>query len=493
MSYENNPGLDDLNTDEFGNPFASPHQYVTKGQIYAVNPHTLTCDVMTERGYRFRGLALPHLSHDPEGGGGSIRVPRVGQLVAVQCGLGGEYITQILAEPSSVVTDPDLTFHVTEADTDSFISHSDVSNYRGYLPKDLLPGDWLEMGNQGQYFALLDGGASILHATPFAQVRALQHDDTLQLMGRNLEIFTGFGNIKFEDQDGKKAVIFEGGTDQWSELKPGEEKYSIRALIGGDAEGLIDFRVQDKRGQPVLKSIIEADGSTRNEYSGSRLLTIDGNIGEDIGGRRVIDIGNLDALTVHGNQEIDIEGSQSTNVSQALNTIVGQDRTDMVNRDWNLSAGRFMRLAAGGDPLLGKPGDAAVDWTITNGSLVIDIGNPAALDTQKSLSGFNLKTYLGNIVLESLVKGNIQLNTMNPLDSVILGGTIGGVAPFHALLWEPFKLLIEALGDYVDRHNHVGSMGTTSPALMSGTPLRFRSMLSRMIEPTKSRKVKIGV
>jgi len=491
VSYENNPGLEDLNRDEPGNPFSSPRQYTTRGQIYAVNSRTLTCDVMSERGQRFLGLALPYLAHDPEGGGGSVRIPRVGQPVIVQCGHGNEYITQIYAEPSSIVTDPDLTFQIDGVA--SFAPRKSVSNYRGYLPDDLLPGDWLEIGNQGQYFTLLDGGAAILHATPFAQARALQHDDTFQVMGRNLDIFTGFGNIKFEDQDGKKAVIFEGGTDQWSELEPGKENWSIRGLIGGDAEGLIDFRVQDKRGQPVVKSVIEADGSTRNEYSGSRLLTIDGNVDESIDGHRVVEVGGLDALTVHGDQGIVVEGSQSTDVSQALSTIVGQDRTDMVNRDWNLSAGRFMRLTAGGDPLLGKPGDAAVDWTITNGSLVIDIGNPAALDAQKSLSGFNLKTYLGNIVLESLIKGSIQLNTVNPIDSIILGGTIGGVAPFHAVLWETFYALINAIGDYLDYHNHTGPMGPTGPAQLAGALKTYRSTISRMLEPTKSKKVKIGV
>lgn len=492
VSFENNPGLDSLQNDESGNPFASARQYATKGQIYAVNPRTLTCDVVTERGYRYIGLSLPHITLDPEGGGGSVKVPRVGQTVVVQCGLGGEYISQILAEPTSVSTDPDLTFDITETDISSFSPHIGVSNYRGHLPEDLLPGDWIEMGNQGQYLAQLDGGVAVLHASPFSQVRALQLDDTLQLIGRNLDIFTGFGNIKFEDHDGKKAVVLEGGTDQWSELEPGKENWSVRGLIGGEAEGLIDFRVQDRRGQPVLKAVIEADGSTRNEYSGNRLFTVEGNIEEYIGGNRIVEVDGLDALTVHGSQETSIEGNRSVDISQALATIVGQDRTDMVNRDWNLSAGRLMRLTAGGDPLFGKPGDPAVDWSVTNGSLLIDIGNPAALDTQKSLSGLDIKTYLGNIILSSLISGNIELNTMKPIDSVILGG-VAGKAPFHALLWEPFKLLINAVGNYLDKHTHIGPMGSTGPALLFGSPTHYSSVVGRMVEPTKSRKVKIGV
>lgn len=474
-----------------GEPFDDTNlndQWVERGAIVSVNPPTLTCDVETETRGRFNGLPFPYLVQDSEGCGGRIYVPRSGQQVIVQQGIGAPYIVQIL--PGATDRNADAGGAATLSKSALYsagaaaFSPSSPANYAGRLPRSLMPGDWMWLGNQGQHLGLLDGGVAALFASPWSQLSSSQQDDTTTIVGRNLNVVTGFGNLRFFDDAGKSGMVFEGGTDQTLESGYGRDNWTVQARIGGDAEGLVDFRVNNREGEAVAKTVWKADGSVINvtsgdqeqQYAGSMALTYNGDFRRTVGGGDTLDVG--------ANREESFSGSQNTTVSQNRNCNVLNDRADIISRDWEMHVGRIHHLQICGDPVAKKT-TVAADWLISNGSWVVDVGIPPT-DYGLAESHIEFNTYMpgGKIQLSSLLD-KIILDTTIP-DSVLLGSTMG-VAGFHAVLWEPLQALLTQFITWATTHVHPTGVGPSGPAVVPATPL-----LQPMLTPCQSQFVMIG-
>jgi hypothetical protein len=110
------------------------------------------------------------------------------------------------------------------------------------------------------------------------------------------------------------------------------------------------------------------------------------------------------------------------------------------------------------------------------------------MDLVKTLSGLDVTTWgLGNIQFHQVGLGKIILDTALPMDSVLLG-SIKGVAPFHAPLFETLQAFLSALITYLDTHTHPTGVGP------SGVPIvPSAATLSSMIAPIMSQKVCIGL
>ena len=210
-----------------GNPCEEnpANQRLERGTIVSVNPDTLTCDVITtETQSRLTGLAFPNLLQDPQGSGGHIEVPRPGTQVYVQRGLGIPFITGF--QPVSVSSN---TSRATSAVILGLSGRSGASprsadaTYLGALPSGLKPGDWLHIGNQGQFLGLFDQGTVGLYAGPWSHVLATLEDDTLNMAARNFNLRVGAGNLICRDYGGKQSVLLQLGTDQMTETGTGKE------------------------------------------------------------------------------------------------------------------------------------------------------------------------------------------------------------------------------------------------------------------------------
>lgn len=477
----------------YGEPFEDTNlndQWVERGSIVSVNPPTLTCDVETETRGRFNGIPFPYLVQDSEGCGGRIYVPRPGQQVVVQQGIGVPFITQVLPGSTDVNAGVGgaaaLGQAALQASGVGAFSPSSPADYAGRLPRTLLPGDWLWMGNQGQHLGLLDGGVGALFAAPWSSISCSQQDDTTTIIGRNLNIVTGFGNLRFFDDGGKCGMVFEGGTDQTLESGYGRDDWTVQARIGGDAEGLVDFRVNNRDGEAVAKTVWKADGSVINmtsgdqeqEYNGNMAFTYDGDFRRSVLG--------ADTVSVGADREENFYGSQVTSVSQNRSTNVLNDRSDVISRDWLMQVGRIHNLKVSGDPLA-TPTTKAADWMISNGSWVVDVGFPGTdLNTAQSHIEFNTYTPGGKVQLSSL-RDKIILDTTIP-DSVLLGSSMG-VATFHAVMWEPLEALLKQLIVWAQKHIHPTGMGPSGPAVV---PFPAQSVLEPLLVPCKSTKVMIG-
>lgn len=480
-----------------GNPFADERdldkQWRERGIITSVNPSTLTCNVDTETSGRLAGLALPEVIQDPQGSGGQVAIPRPGQSVVVQRGLGFPFIDKLLPLPTSKNASRANAFSIVptaggKTATTAF-PPGDTSNYLGNLPSDLLPGDWARLGNQGQYVGIFDGGAgggiAGLYASPWAHVIAFQENDTLSLAGRNLKLKTGMGNLESSDFGGKQALLLQLGTDQKVETGQGTERFPLTVKMGGDSEGLLDFVLTDRQGEPVYKRLIFSDGEVTENMRGLQ-TTYRGQV------TRHYNQGLLDFIVgnvqrgVSGDQIDIIQGSHEYTVSQNLVSQVLNDQSENVNRNWLVSVGQTMDLTVSGN-VLAKPGDASAHWMFSNGSLVVDIGMPPT-DLNTALSGLKLTTYAaqGNVELSALLS-KIILNTTIP-DSVLLG-SVAGVATFHAVLWEPLQIFLKALINWATNHIHPTGVGPSGVAVI---PSPASAILDPLVTPIGSLKVMLG-
>ncbi len=390
------------------------NQWTVTGTIVSVNAETYTCDVQCDTGNEnLTGIAFPYLDQDPEGGGGQVVVPRIGAKVIVRQGVGFPVITQILPMSMDVGTDQTTTYSVGAAGaTVEITPEPGMANFRGRMPAGLLPGDWLRAGNQGQHLGVLDGGTVILHAAPWSQVVASQADDTLNVVGRNLNILTGFGELSFKDSGGKQSVTLRGGTDQMTETGPGVNNWTVEAQIGGQGTSAFSFKLRDRVGNDVYRKTIGFDGSVSETASGALSPVFKKDIANNYEKSLVTNVSKEHNITVGGDSTENFNGSLDTTVSQNWQSNVLQDKVDAINRDHILSIGRTLDLSVGGN-ILAVPGDAAAQWSVANGSLVIDIGGVG--DLQKSNSSFKVTTFGpgGNIELDSLMGSSVLSGSMD--------------------------------------------------------------------------------
>jgi len=478
----------------FGEPFEDTNlrnQWVERGNIVAVNPPTLTCSVETETQGRFSGVPFPYLVQDSEGCGGRIYVPRAGQQVILQQGIGVPFITQVLPGSSDINSNlgGSASMHraaIQSLNNSGAFSPSAPASYVGRLPTTMLPGDWMWLGNQGQHLALLDGGIAALFAAPWSQMSCSQQDDTTFVVGRNLNIVTGFGNIRFFDDSGKSGMVFEGGTDQTLETGYGRDNWTVQARVGGEAEGLVDFRINNRDGEAVAKTVWKADGSILSMSSGDQQQEYNGNMGFTYKGDRSCEVGGADLLTVGSNRIENFAGSQDTIVSQNKSCNILNDRADVISRDWVMQVGRIHNLKVSGDPAA-TPLTKAADWMVSNGSWVVDVGYPGT-DTGQAQSHIEFNTYnAGGKILFSSKADKIVLDTLIP-DSVLLG-SVGGVAITHAVMWEPLEILLKQLFLWATTHIHPTGIGPSAPAVV---PFPAQAVLEPLLVPCKSQKVMIG-
>lgn len=494
MALEKNPNLPSRSALIRGDPMADGKRYADqwceRGQIISVDAQRLACVVETESMHGRHTVAFPQLIQDPEGAGGEIYVPRIGQQVVVQRGVGSPYIVAILPVPVSTAVDRTSSFTINppgiEEEMTAAQPGNSMANFLAKLPAGLQPGDWIRIGNQGQYLALFDAGVASLWGSAWAHVVASQQGDTLDIAGKNLKIHTGMGEISFADDPtgNKHSFTFEGGTDRIKETAP--KNWTILAHIGGDAQGFADFSLKDRGGNNVFSKAVGYDGRVDSFVGGIQQHTFQGLVSTQYNGGRSDVVAGTDQLRAGGDRLEEIGGSQTTTVSQNLSVYALNDRADIINRDWLASIGRALTLQVSGyKPPELIPGIDAVKFQVSNGSLTFDVGK-LPMDKGLAFSCFNVNTYLAKQHIRfTSAMANIILNTTTP-DSVLLGAT-ADIATNHAAMWEPLQAFLTPLLTMLDAHTHATGTGPSGPPI----PL-FKPALGSLVAPIRSIYVCIG-
>lgn len=432
------------------------NQWVERGTIIAVYPNSLTCDIISERHGRLTGVPLPGLSQDPQGAGGHIEIPRPGQGVILQRGLGLPHILSILPMSVSRTIDRSTCPTILGLGAGSSSPTASPASYLGCLPVGLLPGDWIQLGNQGQFLGVFDQGAVGLYAGAWSHVMGSLEGDTLNISGRNLNVRTGAGQLTCKDYGGKQSVLLQLGTDQTTETGVDKGNYPLTVRLGGESKGLLDLIIADRIGNSVYEHIIDASGKVTHEETGPSINTYKQLVADTYGGDLNVEIQGSESRSVVGDQIDIINGSLARNVSQNIQSQVLNDRFDGINRNWDVSVGRNMSIYVSGDPVLSTPLTHSLHVAAANGSVSFDVGNPLAGDTGKSLSGFKVNTHgLGGIELLAKEFGLITIDSALPAASVWIGASTLNPKFEPAVLGLKLISLLTQMLILFDTHTHM--------------------------------------
>lgn len=462
--------------------------------ILRVNPSKGKCDIYGEGCY-YSDVALPGLTTSSQGSASTIEIPKRGTPVMAQIVRGIASISQYLPVATNSEAESKPRFSVAETQESANFYPTDDGPTYGSLPRGLLPGDWCKMGSEGQCFALLDGGVVKMRGSPLAQVEAIRDGDTLKLTGRNMHLVSGFGHMHFSDDGGKSAFSFEGGTDQITQVGGGEEKWQVRARVGGDAEGIADFQLLNLRGERLFSVTLDIDGTTRGQYGNSQSKYTRKT--EDIASNysRTTRSGDDALKVVDGNRTEWIGGNHQSEVFGTRDSFISGSRHDNVRNTWGISVGRTMSFNISGAsipiPIISK----ALSFDVTNGDVAFKVGDPLAGDFQSALSSFrvNVKSQGGQIDLQTGPTGLIWIDSGLPVGSIMVGGSLLKPAIQPAVLGLQLSMLMSTIAANLDAHMHLlpPPLAVFGPSLVPMVPL-YSALVSGAMPFCLSKKVLIG-
>lgn len=465
------------------------------GSIIRVYPETHTCDVYSENGRPYKGVPWP-------GSPKMLMVPHPGDRVRIDNRYAVPVIdfahsgAQLPNRSRDKLTDvPGVSEQLRGTSENNDITQP---NFAGGGIKDLLPGDTVLPNFQsGNYIGALSGGVNIVKSGEFSQIQTVKTEELVRLIGRNIELFTGAGLMKFSQAAGKTSLEVNLGADAATESDPGQDKFRVR-LAMGQAGNVVSFRVTDPTGETKHSLNIYPDGvvQTSSKSSTETLEELKKIVADQVSitaREGNIDLNTVDQLNLSAGSTIALETAGKI-VGNAFGGINFGTLANM-----SLLAGNGMDITvSGGVPLLG-PLAQSMSVVATNGSVVFDIGSPLAGDLQLAQSGFRVNTVSGNIRFFSSL-GGFTVDTLLP-GSVKLGGPPIGPHPapgwpglYGAVLFEKLVLFMEALGLALDSHTHPviapspGVTGPPVPLIWNLPPFLLRGLLAN----TASKFVRFG-
>lgn len=280
---------------------------------------------------------------------------------------------------------------------------------KGPGPKDVLPGDQLTSGDQGQTIGVLTGGSIIAKATALCQILLTRSRETMILMGRRLKIFSDFGEITTESEGGIASLNVRGNTSvQKSNRYPGA--YGINLRLGG--KDLFNVDLEKKFGMVidnigVVKAKMHSlqldipNGISFTNKSGVGSVNLDlSKVPQNLKiGSRSLEIIGEDLQTIIGKQSINVTGSSS------------QTYGGMVRLTYNKTVEHVVKGVAifATDP-------TAYKVNVGAGDVLFKIGDPALLTPPApillpTLGSFKVELTAGHFKANTLL-GDIQLETL---------------------------------------------------------------------------------
>ena len=433
------------------------------GTVISYQSDRYTATVRTERGRTLTGVA--RVRNAP---GEVIPLPQ-GTEVLISHDYGLPLIIGVLEIPASGNRSSEA-FAVTD-DTDALFVGGDGTNRaqlntqgnfrRAREPRDVIPGDWVQMGEEGNMFAALGGGVNLMKSSALAQIRTHVMNDLVEIFSRNYRHITDMGVFSITNTEGRVNMQFRGGSDEATESGPDEENFTIKMDLGAEGD-LFNFELCTPQGQTLFKLHVDSEG-------GAEIFGING-VAVTSGSRN----GGTTAQETSGSQETRVGGDNTNNITGSDTTTVGTNQTIQVTSDREVNIGNDYRIQALRDMALGSgrnvsvvvqggEGDNALTFDIEDGNWLVDMGSVTAQD-----SGINFKTFGGNMKFETQVGGDFEFtsqtgnlktttNTAKFItgtpNSVVLGGDS---LASNLVKFQELQSLLMSLFVSLDTHQHLG-------------------------------------
>lgn len=363
------------------------------GVVLSYNSATHTAVVRTHSGRPLRDV--PQIK--PTGGGYDHL--ETGTNVVICWNLGIPAIIgcmDFVGPEQTALSSPSITGVEGYGDADPT---QDVNGFNSYkpptAPTDMQPGDWAQVGTDGNHVAVMAGGLTAV-GSPSAQVRSFGRSGALQFLARRIETISDFGQWRVENDQGRTSFVLRAGANQSTETGLDEQHWTIRLDLGATGD-VLDFTISEPTGKLLFRLHAGSDGrvqlygnggvdissgaegtsETRHDIAGGRSVAIASDDSAVVGGSRsaVVD-GNCDT-EVAGDVTRTIGGSETVVVGGDEAHAVSGDRADVVTGNIAAKVGGGSATTVEGDVQVQAGGDFMVN---TDKTMALKAGGQASLD-----------------------------------------------------------------------------------------------------------------
>jgi hypothetical protein len=346
-----------------------------------------------------------------------------------------------------------------------------------YAPIDVLPGDWITVGPDGNRVAVLLGGYCVLGSGDSAKARFETHQnaDLARVVAENYEAYTGFGVLKVHNKEGRCGLSFRAATDQQNESGGSEENWTFKLDIG-DSGQFFTMEVCDPDGSTKAKLNITSSGEV-TVLSTNGLSLVDASSGRstfEFASTLITKVLQEMRETVTGNVVQNYGSDRTTRVSGVESRTVNEDNESVLGNQLSSISGSVQKTVYGGSFAEARPTNIAYDLQAHNGSIVLEAGDPKAGANPAAMAGINLVVHGGDVNIGSghPSLGSIQappstkvhVNSNSIPNSVGLGDLIEK-CPSHAVKYEQFETFANTMMAMFDAHIHPPP-GTSPPTIL---------------------------
>jgi len=503
-----------------------------RGVVIDVNPATFTIDVdVLGTGHTFHDVPILSQTGDCDFHGGTSSLPKVGAMAVVSTQLKDEpaicvgFINASHENPPPNPTDEQIEGAPLIETVMEATAPTASEDYGGNDPlyrlkggesfsagraRDIAPGDWQQVGSEGNSIAILDGGVSIFKASDLAQILGFKLGDLIRIVARNFELMTDFGILRMVSDGGRAKLTLEANTDTLlgHPAKDGGSTWNIVAALG-DEDNALELKFNDNDNNETASVIITNEGDIT--LSGRSVQLRSGRLQDPPSGA-----GGTQNVTGH-NMITKLSGNDTKEV-------LGD--TELTSRDITLDSGRKFKIRAKSYTVTttdivenvshkaittvqgaqidkdGPPAPyvhTAKEVNVVNGDYVIAVGDPSKLGVPTYISSFYVQTYTGSVAIQATLKGSVVISSgavFDPLTSpfgVVIGGSVsnkiclgavpapknptfplGVVTPVVAVdpvvKFNELLIYLSALHTALDTHIHGTGVGPSSPAVVPFTP-----------------------
>ena len=442
--------------------------HISLAKVDAVHPNTFTATVAVTAG-RSRGMTVEarirSIAKHDAAKTGMIFLPEIGDEVYLDWSYGKPPMVTDHAQDRTHPTEKQAEYQTKITPVRGFGGEDPAANATGrrsyrWGPGDLMPGDKVIAGRQGNFLGVLSGGVTKLVGGPLSQILLSKLGDLVRIMARNFEVISDFGTMRMLNRDGAASFEILGNASAKKSNSSKGTDYDYTFRLGGKSlfdltlmKDKFQFRVEED-GQAFIKTPksfhidmgsppdIKIRGDSRRRVAGNVSDVTDGDAMKVYRGTKTERMGRAVFVcsgpynkAISGNETRTLLGAKKESIrgpSASLTETTGYG-LNIGSGDYTLFIGDPTLASIPPVPLAAQLKLGSYDLKVTAGDIKGTIVTKGDVSFQTSLGSVSLKTLAGDATLSTKL-GDATLSTLGgdatvstKLGDATLSTELGGV------------------------------------------------------------------